>query len=125
LAPEIRRVESNRDKELDDPKGFGAIEFAYHLMARAAGISMTECRLLEENGRRHFMTRRFDRLPGGGKLHVQSLGAMAHFDFNAPGAHGYEEVFMVLRRLGLPATDARSCTAAWSSTCSPGPRTPT
>ncbi len=75
-------------------------------MARAAGISMTECRLLEENGRRHFMTRRFDRLPGGGKLHVQSLGALAHFDFNAAGAHGYEEAFMVMRGLGLPATDA-------------------
>lgn len=99
-------VESNRDKELDDPKGFGAIEYAYYLMARAAGISMSECRLFEENGRRHFMTRRFDRLPGGGKLHAQSLGALAHYDFNSAGAHGYEEAFMVMRALGLKATDA-------------------
>lgn len=99
-------VASSRDKEMDDPKGFGAIEYAYHLMAKAAGIVMTECRLLEENGRRHFMTRRFDRLPGGGKLHVQTLGALAHFDFNAAGAHGYEEAFMAMRSLGLGGTEA-------------------
>jgi len=99
-------VSSNRDKELDDPKGFGSIEYAYYLMAKAAGITMTECRLFEENGRRHFMTRRFDRLSGGGKLHVQSFGALAHFDFNAAGAHGYEEAFMAIRSLGLKATDA-------------------
>src|SRR5215472_19197802 len=54
-------VSANRDKELDDPQGYTAIEYAYSLMARAAGIEMTECRLLEEGGRRHFMTRRFDR----------------------------------------------------------------
>ena len=58
-------VAGNKDKELEDPKGYGAIEYAYHLMARAAGITMSECRLLEENERRHFMTRRFDRLAGG------------------------------------------------------------
>jgi len=96
-------VQGNRDKDKDlaEPAGYGAIEYAYHLMARTAGIEMTECRLLEENGRRHFMTRRFDRLPGGGKLHMQSLGAMAHFDFNAAGAHSYEEAFRVIRELNL------------------------
>jgi len=62
---------------------------------------MTECRLLEEGGRRHFLTRRFDRPEGGGRLHMQSLGALAHLDFNAPGAHGYEEALLVIRRLGL------------------------
>lgn len=95
-------VAGNRDKELEDPKGYGAIEYAYHLMARAAGIAMSECRLLEENGRRHFMTRRFDRLPDGGKLHMQSLGALAHFDFNQAGAYGYEQALLVVRQLGLP-----------------------
>lgn len=95
-------VEGNKDKELEDPKGFGAIEYAYHLMARAAGITMSECRLLEENGRRHFMTRRFDRLAGGGKLHMQSLGALAHFDFNQAGAHAYEQALLTIRRLELP-----------------------
>ncbi len=94
-------VSSNRDRELDDPQGYGAIEYAYHLMARDAGIEMSECRLLEENGRRHFVTRRFDRTPEGAKLHMQSLGAMAHFDFNLPGAYSYEQAFQVMRRLGL------------------------
>ncbi len=95
-------VTGNKDKELEDPKGYGAIEYAYFLMARAAGITMNECRLLEENGRRHFMTKRFDRLTGGEKLHMQSLCALAHFDFNQPGGHAYEQAFLVMRQRGLP-----------------------
>ncbi len=95
-------VTGNRDKELDDPKGYGAIEYAYYLMATAAGITMSECRLLEESGRRHFMTRRFDRLAGGEKLHLQSLCALAHFDFNHPGAYAYEQAFLIIRQLNLP-----------------------
>ncbi len=95
-------VAGNKDKELEDPKGYGAIEYAYHLMAKAAGISMSECRLLEENGRRHFMTRRFDRLAGGAKLHMQSLCALAHFDFNQAGAYSYEQALLTIRQLGLP-----------------------
>jgi len=95
-------VSGNKDKELEDPKGYGVVEYAYHLMARAAGISMNECRLLEENGRRHFMTRRFDRLIDGSKLHMQSLCALAHLDFNQAGAHGYEQALLTIRRLELP-----------------------
>lgn len=95
-------VAGNKDKELEDPRGYGAIEYAYHLMAKAAGITMTECRLLEENGRRHFMTRRFDRLAGGEKLHMQSLCALAHFDFNQAGAYAYEQAMLIIRQLGLP-----------------------
>ena len=95
-------VTGNKDKELEDPKGYGAIEYAYHLMAKAAGIAMTECRLLEESGRRHFMTRRFDRLAGGEKLHMQSLGALAHFDFNQAGAYAYEQALLTIRQLHLP-----------------------
>lgn len=95
-------VAGNKDKELEDPKGYGAIEYAYHLMARAAGITMSECRLLEEHGRRHFMTRRFDRLVGGTKLHMLSLGALRHFDFNQAGAHAYEQAFLTIRQLKLP-----------------------
>ncbi len=94
-------VSNNRDKELADPQGYGAIEYAYFLMARAAGVRMTDCRLLEENGRRHFMTRRFDRTPTGDKLHMQSLGAIGHFDFNNPAAHSYEQAVIIIRRLGL------------------------
>ncbi len=95
-------VAGNKDKELEDPKGYGTIEYAYHLMAREAGITMAECRLLEENGRRHFMTRRFDRLAGGEKLHMQSLCALAHFDFNQAGAYAYEQALLTLRQLKLP-----------------------
>lgn len=95
-------VSGNRDRELDDRQGCGAIEYAYHLMARAAGITMSDCRLLEESGRRHFMTRRFDRLAGGEKLHMQSLCALAHFDFNHAGAHAYEQALLTIRQLQLP-----------------------
>jgi serine/threonine-protein kinase HipA len=95
-------VAENRDKDLlADPLGYGAVEYAYSLMARDAGIEMTECRLLEEGGRRHFMTRRFDRDADGAKRHMQSLGALAHLDFNQPGASSYEEAFLASRRLGL------------------------
>ena len=95
-------VSGNRDKELEDPTGYGSIEYAYALMAKAAGIDISECRLLEENGRRHFMSRRFDRLSGGEKLHMQSLGALAHFDFNLAGAYSYEQALQVMRTLDLP-----------------------
>ena len=92
----------NGDKEGDDKWGYGRIEYAYYLMARAAGIEMTECRLWN---RRHFMTRRFDRLPDGGKLHAQTLGAMAHYDFNNPALYSYEDAFDVTRRV---VNDARA-----------------
>ena len=89
-------VTGNGDKEDDDKWGYGRVEYAYHLMAKAAGINMTECHLWN---RRHFMTRRFDRLSGGRKLHMQTLGAMAHFDFNDPLRHSYEQAFRITRRV--------------------------
>jgi serine/threonine-protein kinase HipA len=95
-------VRGNRDKELEDPTGYGAIEYACYLMAKDCGIEMNGCRLFEENGRRHFMTRRFDRTRDGQKIHMQSLGALAHFDFNLAGAYSYEQALMVIRQLGLP-----------------------
>lgn len=96
-------VAGNRDKDrLADPKGYGAVEYAYSLMARDAGIEMSDCRLFEENGRRHFMTRRFDRGDDGSKRHMQTLGALAHFDFNQAGAYSYEQAFLVLRQLDQP-----------------------
>ena len=94
-------VRGNRDKELEDPQGYGQIEYAYAQMAKDAGIDMEPCRLLEENGRRHFMTRRFDRRPDGRKLHMQSLAALAHYDFNLAGAYSYEQSFQAIRQLHL------------------------
>ncbi len=89
-------------RDLGASRGYGAIEWAYSEMARAAGVEMTECRLLPEDDRRHFMTRRFDRTASGDKLHMQSLAALAHLDYRQPGAHSYEQAFQVIRRLGLP-----------------------
>ena len=94
-------VSGNRDKELEDPKGYGRIEYAYSKMATAAGIRMQPCELLEENGRSHFMTKRFDRLDGGEKLHMQTLGGLAHYDYNQAGANSYEQVFLAIRSLDL------------------------
>ncbi len=95
-------VKGNKDKELEDPKGYGLIEYAYYKMATDCGIDISECRLFEENGRKHFMTRRFDRLEGGQKIHMQSLCALAHFDFNLAGAYSYEQALFTIRQLGLP-----------------------
>ncbi|GMQ83995.1 MAG: type II toxin-antitoxin system HipA family toxin [Gammaproteobacteria bacterium] len=95
-------VSGNKDKELEDPKGYGIIEYAYYKMARDCGIDISECRLFEENGRRHFMTRRFDRLADGEKLHMQSLCALAHYDFNIAGAYAYEQALLAIRQMELP-----------------------
>lgn len=95
-------VSGNRDKELEDPAGYGLIEHAYYHMAKKAGIDMEESRLLTENGRSHFMTRRFDRTDSGQKMHMQSLCAMEHFDFRKAGAYSYEQVLRTIRKLGMP-----------------------
>ena len=95
-------VNGNGDKEGADAPQYTRIEYAYSLMARAAGIDMEECRIYKEHGRHHFMTRRFDRDPlTGAKLHMQSLGGIAHFDFNLPGAYSYEQAAEMMRRMGI------------------------
>ncbi|MEW8417103.1 MAG: type II toxin-antitoxin system HipA family toxin, partial [Candidatus Thiodiazotropha endolucinida] len=95
-------VSGNRDKELEDPAVYGLIEHAYYHMAKKAGIDMEESRLLKENGRSHFMTRRFDRTGSGQKIHMQSFCAMEHFDFKKAGAHSYEQALRTIRKLGMP-----------------------
>ena len=95
-------VSGNRDKELEDPAGYGLIEHAYYHMAKKAGIDMEESRLLQENGRSHFMTRRFDRTGSGQKIHMQSFCAMEHFDFKKAGAHSNEQALRTIRKLGMP-----------------------
>ena len=87
---------------LGDPQHYGKIEYAYYKMALKAGIEMTECRLLEENGRSHFMTKRFDRKGGNEKIHMQTLCGMAHYDYKMLHAYSYEQAFQVMRRLRLP-----------------------
>ena len=94
------------DPMLGAGNDFGRMEYAYFLMARAAGIGMMDCRLLQENGRAHFMTRRFDR-EGNEKHHLQSLCAMEHMDFKFLSKHSYAQAFMAISALGLgrEATD--------------------
>lgn len=83
--------------------GYGRIEYAYHLMANAAGITMSDCRLLEESGRAHFMTRRFDR-DQNTKIHIQTLCAVAELDFNQRSTHAYSQYFQTVDQLGLGAS---------------------
>ncbi len=97
----ILKFDGIQDQVLGDSRGFGHIEYAYSRMAIKAGLTMAECRLFTEGGRAHFMTRRFDRTPGGEKVHMQSLCALAHFDFNAAGAYGYEQAFATMQRLNI------------------------
>lgn len=94
-------VSGNADKEVADPQGYGRLEYACYLLARDAGVEMSRSRLHEEGGRAHFMTRRFDRGESGEKLHMQSLCAMRHFDFNLPRAYSYEQAIETIRMLGL------------------------
>ena len=90
-----------KDSELGTGGFYGRIEYAYYLMALSAGIGMFESRLLEENGRAHFMTRRFDR-QNGAKQHIQTLCAMQHLDFKQRSTHDYNQYFQVIRALRLP-----------------------
>jgi serine/threonine-protein kinase HipA len=94
-------IANNKDKEsLADPKGYGRTEYAYYLLAKKSKLNMTECRLLEESGRAHFMTRRYDRSQGK-KIHKTSLCGIAHMDFNNNISHSYEQAFHVARQLIL------------------------
>lgn len=90
-----------KDRELGTSEGYGRIEYAYSLMARKAGINIPESTLFEENGRAHFMTRRFDREDDGTKHHLQSLCAMDHLDFRKKSANSYEQLFMTIKQLDL------------------------
>lgn len=101
----VLKFDGVTDLELGEPRGYGRIEYAYYLMAQVAGIDMTECHLLEENDRAHFLTKRFDRQDGK-KIHMQSLCGMAHYDFNMAGAYSYEQAFAVMRQLRLSKVDA-------------------
>jgi serine/threonine-protein kinase HipA len=94
-----------KDFELGASQDYGRIEYAYHLMARAAGIHMNECRLLHENGRAHFMTRRFDREDSHVRHHVQTLCAMAHLDYKRKGTNSYAQLFDTMIKLDLPYED--------------------
>ncbi|MEZ5072780.1 MAG: type II toxin-antitoxin system HipA family toxin [Bacteroidales bacterium] len=98
----LLKMDGVNEKSLGEGQGKGRIEYAYHQMARNAGIDMTDCGLHEENGRFHFLTKRFDRTPTGEKVHMQSLGALAGIDYRLLRAGSYETLFRVMKRLNLP-----------------------
>lgn len=86
--------------------GYGRVEMAYHKMAVDAGIEMQECRLIEEEGRAHFMTKRFDRLSGNEKVHTQTFCAIQHFDYSRIASYSYEQLFQTMRQLRLTYREA-------------------
>ena len=89
-----------------ETENYGRLEYSFYKLARACGIEMTECSLLEENGRAHFLTKRFDR-ENGRKVHMQTLCAIAHYDFQLKRGYSYEQAFNVMRALRLPYSAAR------------------
>jgi serine/threonine-protein kinase HipA len=111
LAPKgfehwLIKLDTVSDVQFGESTGYGRIEMAYYLMATACGIEMMESRLMEENGRAHFMTKRFDREGGAEKHHIQTLCAMQHYDFSQITSFSYEQLFQTMRLLRLPYPQA-------------------
>ena len=102
----LLKLDTVSDVQFGESTGFGRIEMAYYLMAKACEIDMMECRLLEEKGRAHFMTKRFDREGGEHKHHIQTLCAMQHYDFSQITSFSYEQLFQTMRLLRLPYPEA-------------------
>ena len=101
----LLKLDGVTNSQLGDPQHYGEIEYVYYLMAKLAGINMTECRLLHENNRSHFMTRRFDRV-NGAKVHMQTLCGLTHSDYNVRNSCSYEQAFAYMRQLYLPYPQA-------------------
>ena len=97
-------VSKNGDHDINDELEYTLIEYAYYLMATKAGIIMSTCSILSDSDRNHFMTKRFDRIEGS-KVHMQSLGAILHIDYNIPGLCSYERAALTARQLGCPSSD--------------------
>lgn len=102
----LLKLDGVDDAQFGTTKGYGRVEMAYYNMAIDCGIEMMPSRLLEENGRAHFMTERFDREGGDIKHHIQTLCAMQHYDYNQVGAYSYEQLFQTMRLLSLPYPQA-------------------
>lgn len=99
------KLDGVSDVQLGASKGYGRVEMAYYNMAKACGIDMMQSQLLEENGRAHFMTKRFDREGGEIKHHIQTFCGMKHFDFNQVNSFSYEQLFQTMRELKLDYQD--------------------
>jgi serine/threonine-protein kinase HipA len=102
----LLKLDGVSDVQLGASSGYGRVEMAYYNMAIACGIDMMTSRLLEENGRAHFMTKRFDREDGDVKHHIQTLCAIQHYDYNAVSSFSYEQLFQTMRELKLSYPEA-------------------
>ncbi|MBE0650761.1 MAG: type II toxin-antitoxin system HipA family toxin [Bacteroidales bacterium] len=102
----IIKLDGVSDVQLGASNGYGRVEMAYYNMATACGIEMMPSRLLEENGRAHFMTQRFDREGSETKHHIQTFCALKHFDYNLVNSYSYEQLFQTMRELKLSYQDA-------------------
>ncbi|MEZ3525066.1 MAG: type II toxin-antitoxin system HipA family toxin [Muribaculaceae bacterium] len=91
---------------LRETQNFGRLEYSFYRLVKECGIEMSECSLIEENGRAHFLTKRFDRV-NGEKVHMQTLCAVAHYDYRLLRAYSYEQAFNVMRTLRLPYSQAQ------------------
>lgn len=100
------KLDGVSDAQFGSSHGYGRVEYAYHLMAKDCGIQMMECELLEENGRAHFMTKRFDREGQNTKHHIQTLCGIQHYDYNNIYGYSYEQVFQTMRMLKLTYPEA-------------------
>lgn len=100
------KLDGVSDTQFGESHGWGRVEYAYHLMVKECGIEMTECELLEENGRAHFMTKRFDRQGTNTKHHIQTLCAIQHFNYDDIYGYSYEQVFQTMRLLRLKYPEA-------------------
>lgn len=102
----LLKLDEVSDEQFGESKGWGRIEYAYYLMAKECRIEMTECKLLEENKRAHFMTKRFDREGHNTRHHIQTLCGIQHFDYNDMHGYSYEQVFQTMRQLKLKYPEA-------------------
>lgn len=89
-----------------ETQNFGRLEYSFYRLVKECGIEMSDCSLIEENGRAHFLTKRFDR-QNGEKIHLQTLCGIAHYDYRNPRSYSYEQAFNVMRALRLPYSQAQ------------------
>lgn len=101
----IIKLDGVTNDSLSDPQGYTKIEYAYYLMACDSGIEMSESKLLEKKGYSHFLTKRFDRTNSGKKIHMQTLCALGHLDYNSPATYSYEFLFRLAQKLELKMKD--------------------
>jgi serine/threonine-protein kinase HipA len=102
----LLKLDGVSEAQFGESYGWGRVEYAYHLMAKACGVEMTNCKLIEENKRAHFMTKRFDREGNNTKHHVQTLCGIQHYNYNNLNAYSYEQIFQTMRSLSLSYPDA-------------------